>query len=84
MSTSTPYRNGLFSSSGTAKPPASSTLSSLLAQANNLNNAERDPELPQIRFGIDEIERMSEAVAGRGKKGRPTRGEGCVDSPQID
>ena len=76
MSTSTPYRDGLSSSSNAEKRLGSSTLSSLLAQANSLNHAERDPELPQIRFGIDEIERMSKAVAGRGKKGRPLRGEG--------
>ncbi len=75
MSTSTPYRNGQSSNFNTSKPPTSSTLSSLLAQANSLNHAERDPELPQIRFGIEEIERMSEAVAGRGKR-RATWGEG--------
>ena len=75
MSTSSPYRN-VPSGSANVKIPASSTLSALLAQANSLNNAERDPELPQIRLGMDEIERMSEAVAGRGKKGKSTRGEG--------
>jgi len=70
MSTSTPYRS-------TARPPASATLSSLLAQANSLNTNERDSELPQIRFGLDEIERMSENVVGKGKqKGRADRGEG--------
>lgn len=79
MSTSTPYRNAPLTTSTTAKTSASSTLSSLLAQANSLNNAERDPELPQIRLGIDEIERMSEAVAGRGKRGKSTRGEGYVE-----
>lgn len=68
MSTSTPYR-------ATARPPTASTLSSLLAQANSLNQAEHDAELPQIRLGIDEIERMSENVGGRGKK-KAVRGEG--------
>jgi nuclear pore complex protein Nup93 len=81
MSTSTPYRSSdLFNSasasaSGNAKPPPSTSLSSLLAQANSLNHVERDTELPQIRFGIDEIERMSGAVAGKGKR-RVDRGEG--------
>lgn len=54
--------------STSARAPTSSTLSSLVAKANALNDADHDPELPQIRFGIDEIERMSEQVAGRGKR----------------
>lgn len=61
---------------GSAKPPTSSTLSALLAQANTLNDIDHDPELPQIRFGMEEIERMSEAVAGRGKRGKGKDGEG--------
>lgn len=61
---------------GPTRPPASSTLTSLLAQANSLNDVDHDPELPQIRFGIDEIERMSEAVAGRGKRSKAVNGEG--------
>ncbi|KAL7423797.1 nuclear pore complex subunit [Cryptotrichosporon argae] len=55
--------------------PAPSTLSSLLAKANSLNT-DVDPELPAIRLGIDEIERMSEAVAGRGRRAKSARGEG--------
>ncbi|ODN84353.1 hypothetical protein L202_00321 [Cryptococcus amylolentus CBS 6039] len=58
-----------------ARPPPASALSSLLAQANSLNEADHDSELPQIRFGIDDIERMSEAVAGRGKRAKGDRGE---------
>jgi len=61
-----------------AQPPVStsSAFSSLLAQANSLNRADLDPELPQIKYGIDEIERMSENMAGRGKRGRQTHGGG--------
>ncbi|WVQ97122.1 hypothetical protein IAU59_004232 [Kwoniella sp. CBS 9459] len=62
--------------STSARPPAATTLSSLLAQANSLNEVEYDSELPQIRFGIDDIERMSEAVAGRGKRTKNEKGEG--------
>jgi nuclear pore complex protein Nup93 len=64
------------------RPPASTstTLTSLLAQANSLSHAADargyDAELPQIRFGMDEIERMSESVAGRGKGKKTSRGEG--------
>lgn len=61
---------------GPARPPASSTLSSLLAKAQSLNDVDHDPELPQIRFGIDEIERMSEVVAGKGKRAKTANGEG--------
>ncbi|WVQ62366.1 uncharacterized protein L199_000506 [Kwoniella botswanensis] len=67
---------GGLGGSTSARPPANTTLSSLLAQANSLNEVDYDSELPQIRFGIDDIERMSEAVAGRGKKGRNEKGEG--------
>lgn len=59
-----------------SRPPATTTLSSLLAKANSLNNVDHDPELPQIRFGIDEIERMSEAAAGKGKRSKALNGEG--------
>ncbi|WVR05746.1 hypothetical protein IAU60_002771 [Kwoniella sp. DSM 27419] len=62
--------------STSARAPAATSLSSLLAQANSLNEVEHDSELPQIRFGIDDIERMSEAVAGRGKRTKNERGEG--------
>ncbi|WRT63978.1 uncharacterized protein IL334_000905 [Kwoniella shivajii] len=74
MNTST--RSSGLAGSTSARPPATSTLSSLLAQANSLNEVDYDSELPQIRFGIDDIERMSEAVAGRGKKSKNERGEG--------
>ncbi|WWC66561.1 uncharacterized protein I206_100464 [Kwoniella pini CBS 10737] len=67
---------GGLGGSTSSRPPANTTLSSLLAQANSLNEVEYDSELPQIRFGIDDIERMSETVAGRGKKGKNERGEG--------
>ncbi|ORY20676.1 Nup93/Nic96-domain-containing protein [Naematelia encephala] len=60
---------------GAAKPPTSSTLTSLLAQANSLNHVDQDTELPQLRYGIEEIERMSESVAGKGKR-RGRDGEG--------
>ncbi|WVQ85347.1 hypothetical protein IAT38_007512 [Cryptococcus sp. DSM 104549] len=75
MSTSTPQRAGFGASTSTAQRPAGNALSSLLAQANSLNKADYDSELPQIRFGIDDIERMSEAVAGRGKRTKGDRGE---------
>lgn len=58
------------------RPPTGSTLTSLLARANALNDVDYDPELPQIRFGIDEIERMSEHAANKGKRVRGTNGEG--------
>ncbi|GFZ43143.1 hypothetical protein JCM24511_00862 [Saitozyma sp. JCM 24511] len=69
---------GVPGTSSAPRPPASTstTLNSLLAQAQSLNRAELDAELPQIRFGIDEIERMSEAVAGRGKGRKVHPGEG--------
>ncbi|EIW72690.1 hypothetical protein TREMEDRAFT_70789 [Tremella mesenterica DSM 1558] len=56
--------------------PPGNTLSSLLAQANSLNDTDMDTELPQIRLGLDEIERMSESVAGRGKKVKQNNGQG--------
>lgn len=59
-----------------ARVPPATSFSSLLAQANSLNHVERNSELPQIRFGIDEIERMSGAVAGKGKGRKIDRGEG--------
>ncbi len=68
----------MSSSNPINKPVTVTSLSNLLAQANNLNNQDHDPELPQIRFGIDEIERMSEVVAGRGKRIKAGRAEGCV------
>ncbi|WWC86091.1 uncharacterized protein L201_000962 [Kwoniella dendrophila CBS 6074] len=67
---------GGLGGSTSSRPPANTTLSSLLAQANSLNEVDYDSELPQIRFGIDDIERMSEAAAGRGKKGKNEKGEG--------
>nr|KIR87295.1 nuclear pore complex protein Nup93 [Cryptococcus tetragattii IND107] len=73
MSTNTPYRP--HSHGPATRPPAASALSSLLAQANSLNEADYDSELPQIRFGIDDIERMSEVVAGRGKRIKSEKGE---------
>ncbi|KIS01485.1 nuclear pore complex protein Nup93 [Cryptococcus deuterogattii 2001/935-1] len=73
MSTNTPYRP--HSHGPATRPPAASALSSLLAQANSLNEADYDSELPQIRFGIDDIERMSEVVAGRGKRVKSEKGE---------
>ncbi|KIR81953.1 nuclear pore complex protein Nup93 [Cryptococcus gattii E566] len=73
MSTNTPYRP--HNHGPATRPPAASALSSLLAQANSLNEADYDSELPQIRFGIDDIERMSEVVAGRGKRVKSEKGE---------
>nr|KIR48858.1 nuclear pore complex protein Nup93 [Cryptococcus bacillisporus CA1280] len=73
MSTNTPYRP--HGHGPATRPPAASALSSLLAQANSLNEADYDSELPQIRFGIDDIERMSEVVAGRGKRVKSEKGE---------
>lgn len=61
---------------GPARPPATATLSSILAKANSLNTVDYDPELPQIRFNIDEIERMSEVAAGKGKRSKATNAEG--------
>lgn len=63
---------------GTAqsRPQGGSSFSSLVAQANSLSNVDHDPELPQIRFGIDEIERMSEVAASRGKRSKALQGEG--------
>ncbi|KAL1407707.1 nuclear pore complex subunit [Vanrija albida] len=63
-----------YNNSTSGRPPANSTLTSLLARANSLNAVDHDPELPQIRLGIDELERMSEVAAGRGKRG--LNGEG--------
>ncbi|WVO19809.1 uncharacterized protein IAS62_001099 [Cryptococcus decagattii] len=73
MSANTPYRP--HNHGPATRPPAASALSSLLAQANSLNEADYDSELPQIRFGIDDIERMSEVVAGRGKRVKSEKGE---------
>ena len=73
MSTNSPYRP--HNHGPAARTPAASALSSLLAQANSLNEVDYDSELPQIRFGIDDIERMSEAVAGRGKRAKSEKGE---------
>ena len=64
-------------STSTRPPPAPINFTSLLAQANSLNDAGGgDGELPQIRFGLSEIEQMSEAVAGRNRKGKARPGEG--------
>nr|ODN86462.1 nuclear pore complex protein Nup93 [Cryptococcus depauperatus CBS 7841] len=59
----------------TSRPPAATALSSLLAKANSLHETDYDSELPQIRFGIDDIERMSETIAGKGKRIKGEKGE---------
>lgn len=71
--------NGLGPSNGRASTPTN--FSGLLARSealgsNPLTQDGRDSsELPQIHYGIGEIERQSEAVAGRGKR-KAGRGEG--------
>lgn len=76
------------STSGPQRPGTpNSSLAAILAQANALPSnggaaggasaGGMGFDLPQIRLGMNEIERMSDSVAGRGKgfKGR-SRGEG--------
>lgn len=83
MQSSTSGTYGGSSFAARASAPTTSTLSSLLAKANALNEADHDPELPQIRFGMDEIERMSEVVAGRGKRAKTSAVDGCVQLNRL-
>ena len=49
--------------------PAGNNLSTLLLQANGLSR-NVESELPQLRYGLDEIERLSENIAGKSKRGK--------------
>lgn len=83
MSSSNLFRsqvgNGLGASNGRSSTPTN--FSGLLARSealgsNPLTQDGRDSsELPQIHYGIGEIERQSEVVAGKGKR-KAARGEG--------
>lgn len=75
MSTYTPGRsqNG---AAGSSRPAGPANLSALLAQANSLNDADMDTDLPRLNMGIDEVERQSASVFGRAKKGKYVAGEG--------
>jgi len=83
MSSSNLYRSqngsGLGGSMNRASTPTNFT--GLLARSEALqgNNSSQDvashSELPQIHYGIGEIERQSEMVAGKGKR-KAVRGEG--------
>jgi hypothetical protein len=83
MSSSNLYKsqsgNGFGSSTNRASTPTN--FSGLLARSEALaaNNSSQDvgshSELPQIHYGIGEIERQSEMVAGKGKR-KAVRGEG--------
>lgn len=76
------------STSGQPRQNPTSAFANILAQANSLSNnggpaggasaSGMVSDLPQIRLGIDEIERMSEGVAGRGKGRKGRNGEGYV------
>jgi hypothetical protein len=77
-------KSTLGQSNGRASTPTN--FSGLLARSEALgsNPLLRDgrdqSELPQIHYGIGEIERQSESVAGRGKR-KAARGEGLVIRP---
>jgi nuclear pore complex protein Nup93 len=58
-----------------AAPP--SNLNTLLLQANSLSR-NNNSDLPQLRYGIEEIERLSEGPAGRAKRTRNGDGWGHV------
>jgi hypothetical protein len=83
MSSSNLYRsqngNGLGGSTNRASTPTN--FSGILARSEALaaNKSSQDvgthSELPQIHYGIGEIERQSEMVAGKGKR-KAVRGEG--------
>lgn len=67
--------NSSFAQSGPAAASSSSTapanLSSLLLHANSLTKGSNgDSELPQIRYGLDEIERLSDNLGHKAKRGR--------------
>ncbi|ORX34270.1 Nup93/Nic96-domain-containing protein [Kockovaella imperatae] len=69
-------QNGSNAQASTSKSAQPVNFTSLLAQANSLNDAGASNELPQLRFGLGEIEQMSESVASRGKRGKSRQGEG--------
>jgi len=71
--------NGLGGSTNRASTPTSFTGLLARSEALRANNSNQDAgshsELPQINYGIGEIERQSEMVAGKGKR-KAVRGEG--------
>ena len=85
MSSSNLYKsqngNGLGGSTNRASTPTSFTGLLARSEALRANNSKQDvgshSELPQINYGIGEIERQSEMVAGKGKR-KAVRGEGQV------
>jgi len=85
MSSSNLYKsqngNGLGGSANRAATPTSFTGLLARSEALRANNSKQDvgshSELPQINYGIGEIERQSEMVAGKGKR-KAVRGEGQV------
>lgn len=70
--------NSLSNSQGHAgAAPAASAFGQAGAQgSSSASGFTMDTDLPQIRFGIDEIERMSETVGGKRTRGLGSRGEG--------
>lgn len=83
MSSSNLYRsqngNGFGASTNRASTPTNFTGLLARSEALGANNSNQDSgnssELPQIHYGIGEIERQSEMVAGKGKR-KAVRGEG--------
>ena len=53
----------------TSAAAPTSNLNTLLLQANSLSR-NNNSDLPQLRYGIEEIERLSEGPAGRAKRTR--------------
>ena len=64
--------NGSANVGSSSSGPAN--FSSLLLQANSLNrgNGNGDSDLPQIRYGLDEIERLSDNLGGKSKRSKGT------------
>lgn len=83
MSSSNLYRpqngNGFGASTNRSSTPTNFTGLLARSEALGANNSNQDSgnssELPQIHYGIGEIERQSEMVAGKGKR-KAVRGEG--------
>jgi hypothetical protein len=83
MSSSNVFKsqNGNGFGGSTNRPSTPTSFTGLLARSEALraNNSNQDvgshSELPQINYGIGEIERQSEMVAGKGKR-KAVRGEG--------
>lgn len=86
MSSSNLFRsqngNGFGASTNRASTPTNFTGLLARSEALGVNDIGQDggdsSELPRIHYGIGEIERQSEAVAGKGKR-KALRGEGSVN-----